>query len=385
MTKCFARIPRSKRRGGVDLNSLKLIAAGALLFGLTACSAIPQGDLRDKYAETVRNIGLTPVYPPREDFQVGDVIHVSYDPKDRDNLDKYQRTWLGSLTSVMNVANGYLASRINFPDSDTIEDGAKTQIKADQDDLSSGRVTLDDGARRSLPIVSFPSVSGAASTAGSLGGYGFLRSFGLALGRNESVSLDFGDTRAFGLPDGGIAIDGQYEQEFRGKVCGSKLELFLQKDEFGQLARTTNGNTVSACPKGRTCLVMIVTRTFLTRTLTYNYTSAAIARAALNDLRGPAPGGNTTPLPLPGNLDVNVTLGPDADASQLDTLVGGLTTAVQEARTDGKPTNGLNFVGIQGNGMVFQRVFRKPVAIAYDALAGPPDFFQKEICEAYKR
>lgn len=343
---------------------------------LTACSALPERDLLVEYFDTVREMRLTPVYPPREDLQVGDVIFFTYDPNAENDLDSTTRRWLGSLTSVMEVSNDYLASRINYESSVIDSSGtpdASIAIRAGQTDLGSGTVSLNNGERRTLPLVSFPSITGRASSAASLGGYGFLQSFGLALGRNETVTLDFGDTRAFGLPDGGVAIDGEYEHEFRREICPIMMDVAFRRAE--------NGVMTPACPAGLECRVAIVTRTFMTRSISFNYTNARIARLALNRLSGPVSDEPST-LPLPGNLDVNVTLGPDADGTELDQLLSGMNTNLESAQVAGQETSGLNFVGLQGNGLVFQRTFLKPVAVAYDALAGEPQFFANEVCMA---
>lgn len=341
---------------------------------LGSCSAQPGKDLTKEYLKTVRALQLQPVYPPREEYQVGDVFFVVYDGNDVDNLDLYRRMWLGTLTSVRAIANHYMASRINFEPSADANDDKLAEVSPNQIDFSGGAVSLNEAARQSLPLVSFPTISGRASTAGALGGYGFLQSFGLALGRLETVSLDFGDTRAFGLPFNGELIDGAYEAEFQEKICPrfKIINGFNPAPEGG-----------FQCPEDRTCEVYIVTRTVVTRTLTYSYTNARIARLALSRLsEGDTP--NQSTLPIPGDLSVNLTVAPEAtpqEANQLlKTITAELASGLTASKVDGTETSGLNFLGFKGSALAFQRPFLKPVAVAYNGLRADPDWWWENVC-----
>lgn len=359
-------------RGGIGKSVLFVV----LLAVVSGCSALPQKDMRREYFKAARTAGLTPVFPPREEFQVGDVYYFVYSERDPDDFASTQRTWLGTLTSVREVANEYLASRTNLVDTNLTKDGNSFDFKPGQDDLISGRVTLNDGTRRSLLLESYPAITGAASTAASFGGFGFTRSFGLGLGRAETVSLDFGDTRKTGLPDGAIAIDGRYENEFRRKICPRLHKNIVAAN------KQQNESDVFVCPEGYECLVAIVTDTVVTRKFSYTYSSAAISQLAATSLAGNPETEPTETLNIPGNLDVNVTLESDPDGTALQTLVTSLNNDVTSGRTAAIETNGARFVGLRANGLVFDRTFRKPIAIAYDALAGSPDWFDKNLCNA---
>ena len=94
-------------------------AAFAALFLVLACSALPKKDLRDEYFEVVRELGLTPVYPPREELQVGDVFLVSTEPASPNDPEKTVSVWMGTLDTIRDEANRYLNSRINFENTNT--------------------------------------------------------------------------------------------------------------------------------------------------------------------------------------------------------------------------------------------------------------------------
>lgn len=360
-------------------NRLMRLAGLVVATLVTACSALPERDLYMNYTEAVRSFDLVPVYPPREEFQVGDVFLIVYNPEEPDSIEERDRFWLGTLESVQTIANEYLSTRINFPDSNLTPAQDDFAITPTQDDLRTSVVTLANGERRTLPLVSFPSVSGQASSAGTLGGYGFLQSFGLALGRNETVSLNFGDTRVFGVEraDWIVGEDPRVGAEFQHQICPvlrPALEGVIQ-----------NGLSTMRydCPEGRACDIMIVTQTVLTRTLNFTYTNARIARLALSQLDSPLP---QTPnvIPIPGNLDVTVEVPADANGEALSGLITALSTQVQQVQSNAGNTNetsALNFTGLTARGLQFQREFRKPVAIAYDALFATPEVAWDAYCQ----
>jgi hypothetical protein len=354
-----------------------------LLAFVLSCSANINKDLRNEYNEAVRGLGLTPVYPPKEEFQVGDVYFYSYDTNAPEDLELSRSTWVATLSSVREAGNDYLKTRINFRS--TGSDFAGNQ--SGQSDLSSGSVTLNEAARRTLPLVSFPSVSAAASTAGSLGGYGFARSFGIGFGSSEQVSVDFHDTRAFGVPIGSVNVLPKAERGLIDMVCSggsafrSPAILYNTLNRFSPdvqpdfLALCQGSTDVRGCAdekivdhwcnrEGRECGYYVVTRTIITRKMSFSYSSAKIAELALAkaDNLGDEP---DKTVPVTSTFDINITLGPDSDAKQIEALQAALKSAVSAGAQDAE-SSGLRFAGIQGNRMVFEREFVKPVTIAYE-------------------
>lgn len=270
---------------------------------------------------------------------------------------------------MIKSATEYLASRINRTDTQTAsgEGSTSLQIVQHQDDFDAGVVALNDGARRSLPIVAFPAITAKASSAGAFGGYGFLQSVGLAFGRNESVSLDFGDSRVFGPPDRGLTVpEDKLEDEFTANAC-SKLATLYMPHETGNPDRPIARNVDKYCPEGNMCGVHLVVRTYETRRIGFTYSSSRITRFALNQRKGELPDTPTT-LGLPGNLDVQIEVGPDTKPETVAKLMSELSKQINETRINDAETNGLSFVGFQGTSMKFERIFRKPVAFAYESM-----------------
>lgn len=353
------------------------------LVALASCSAFPNQNLRNNYVKAVDSQGLTAVYPPREEFQVGDVFIRSYDEKNLVDLDSRAVVWLGTLTSLQKQADLYMNSRINFEDTVLSGTGNDAEAKLDQPDFSSNNIPTNNTARRTLPIVAFPVVTGAATTAGSLGGAGFVTSFGLGLGTTEKVSLDFTDTRVHGVPFGAATTAGAFEGEYLKKICGivpdGRTQLKVGFERLELAAERLDGIDKSNMCKGdRTCDVAVITRTYVTRKLKFNYTSARITRLAAAQRLSPLPEAPTT-VAVPGNVDVTVTLGPDDDGKQVDALLSGISNSVANTGGQNSESAGLSFLGFQGNTLGFQRTFLKPLAIAYNSVNFPLDGRQ-EVC-----
>ena len=341
--------------------------ASVALAAMASCSAFPGQNLRNNYVKMVGSQGLTAVYPPREEFQVGDVFVRSYSTTDLEDLDKRAVIWLGTLTSLQDEANLYMNSRINLENTQMQGDGTAAEAKLDQTDFLTNKVTRNNLARRTLPIVAFPVVTGAATTAGSLGGAGFLTSFGLGLGASESVSLDFTDTRVFGLPLGAASAAGKFEGEYIQSICGANLvRTGFQRLELA-VARLKDVDQKHICSRGRNCDVAVITRTYLTRKLKFHYSSARIARLAAAHRRSPLSDTPTT-VAVPGNVDINVTLSQGDDGKQVDALLTGISNSVANSGGQDSESTGLSFLGFQGNTLGFQRNFLKPVSIAYDSI-----------------
>lgn len=335
---------------------------GALVFVLTlsACTAIPNRDLRTQYLEMTRQLGLTPVYPPREEFNVGDVYFVSGNDSKPDDTSQTVRIWLGTIDDVRHQANRYMRSRINLED--TVAASNVLTTGGQQKDFEAGTVTLNEDARKTLPLVTFPTVTGAASSAGALGSFGFTNAFGFNFGSSETVSIDFTDTRAFGAPIGATKMTTTLRDEYLSKIC-SRKNIFVPTAQ--NLGAQKQIDISTMCSKGRSCGFAVITRTYTTRQIQYRYTSARIARLAAARSSGPSGADATTPQ-LPTSVDINLTVTGKNSAEELAKIANALQSSVSNPNNKAE-FDGLNFVGFQGNALAFSRVFQKPVAVAFDA------------------
>src|SRR5689334_5233548 len=103
---------------------------------LAGCSSLDTGPMSEKYAEAARALGVNPVYPPREEFQIGDVFLVSSIPDDPNSS---VSVWLGTVDGLLAEANEFLKSRVVFDTTGVSTADGKTP-KLDQPDLFSPEV-----------------------------------------------------------------------------------------------------------------------------------------------------------------------------------------------------------------------------------------------------
>lgn len=81
---------------------------------LNGCASSVDEPITRAYGEAVRDLGIFPVFPPREEFQVGDVYAWSQSESDpRDNLSIY----VTSLHWMRHEASSFLRSRVVFQNS----------------------------------------------------------------------------------------------------------------------------------------------------------------------------------------------------------------------------------------------------------------------------
>lgn len=342
----------------------------------SGCTALSQQDadkLRDKYIENTRKLGLEPVYPPNEEFQVGDVFFVSHPSGKPDDIDNRAMIYLGTIQDVRKRANNYLSTRINFGDTSVKSDN----LTESQSDFQGGVVSTNNAARTSLPLVSYPAVTGSASSAAAFGGFAFGSSSAFGLGRSETVSIDFGDTRGFGLPLGSIGIlTNDFVKQYNGIVCQNEAQALKKarvrafqniqrRQKLKMLPSLKNENAM--CMTGRDCHVRIITRTLTTRQINYTYTGATVGNLAATQARGELPDSPETTLAVPSTVDLNITIGAEADAANIQALVNALDV-IPKSGPPATPTSSLQFVGVQGNAARFTRRLQKPVAIAHEAV-----------------
>ncbi len=308
-----------------------------------------QPSLRASYTDRILDMGLNPVYPPREEFQVGDVFLRSLDWQEPHDSSKSFWVWLGTIPSVQEAADKYLASRINYSPSafdPSVED-------------TSGPIREPEHIRRTLPIVAFPAISAKIGNTGGLGDTGFLRSLGIALSEAETILLDLGDTRMYGIPEGAPLNLSLLGAEFEDGVCRSVPSSL---NRARALAKSSMGiNAELACSESRYCDFAVITRTYLTKSLNYTYTSSKVSsvQAAVRELQSDA---DKRPLPLPGNLSLNLSV----DDSSSEEFIKSLSELVN-TKNNTETISSFQISGINGNTVSFSKAFSSPVTVAYEA------------------
>lgn len=309
---------------------------------LAACGGLAQRDLRKEYFAQTRAIGMTPVYPPRGEVQVGDVF-LTFIPADG-GQDAATALWVGRMPTMRDQALAYLANR---------------------DDIGglmpSGTTAAKFGPMTELPAVNFPTITGSAKSSASLGAISPVLSGLFSVASADTVSMSFVDVRAFGAPFLSATVS---PSDFRKNVCPvlkQRVDMLYRQlgDEFRNASGFPPCGDPEAALKGQNCTLEIVTRTYLTREIQFTF----------NQLRRVG-GGVSAVASLPASTPVaavpSVSVTVEADATP-DTAKA-VIDALKAPATATASTVGAAIVSETSQGIAFDQQFRNPLTVAYESV-----------------
>lgn len=348
------------------------------------------GDLQTEYARNVRKLGLKPLYPPREDFQVGDV-YVQSVPKTplgsdlQGNPNDVVRVYIGTDYGILSEAEKYLSTRVVFRQTSNspaavvsgTKDGAAV---TSQSDSYLGRVRIRrDLAVESLPIVAFPEVTADAGYSGSLGLVGVLQSLGLAGAGRTQVTLNFNDVRRYGVPKALITKQAATAGAMAYENLGSEKQVYIDALLQGELSflkqqMVDRGSSqlgqIEEDSAKRCKRIVVVTEVYLTRMITYTYRNGKITGAALKRAEVGEKPSTASTINTPTSVVIN--LGPSATQNQAgETGIANADIAsVQSSLTSAVNSSaqglGFQFVSWDALGMKFSKVYERPIAVGWD-------------------
>ena len=326
---------------------MHLRAGLLILLSLSGCAGLFQRDLRDEYFSLTRSIGMTPVYPPRGEVQVGDVFLV-FVPADGGD-DNATSLWVGRMGSVRDQAFAYLASR---------DDIGKLMPAGTTAPTAAAQI----GEMRELPAVNYPTITGSAASSVSLGAISPVLSGVFSAGASDTVSMKFVDVRAFGMPFLTASIS---EPDFRTSVCpvlAARVKMMFRQlgyDPNSGIGPSPCGDP-DAASRGQSCRLHIVTRTYLTRHIQFTYNQ-----------RRRFGGGASAVAPLPSATPVasvpSVTV--SIDGSTPPDTATSVIAALKAPATATSSTVAAVAVSETSQGFAFDQQFRDPLAVAYESIA----------------
>jgi hypothetical protein len=313
----------------------------SLLF-LLGCGALSQRDLRLEYFAQTRAIGMTPVYPPRGEVQVGDV-YLIFTPADGGE-DEATSLWVGRMTSMRDQAVAYLASRDNI--------GGL---------MPTGTGAVKFGRMEELPAVNFPTMTGSAASSASLGAISPVFSGLFSVGSSDTVSMKFVDVRAFGMPFLSASVSAP---DFRKNVCpalGGRIRALYQLLRYDP---STNPNPPCGDPeaalKGQSCAIHVVTRTYLTRQIQFTYNQKRRVGGSL---------ATVTPLPAATPVAAIPSVAVSIDANSTPDTATSVINALKAPASATYSSFGTTAVTETSQGFAFDQSFRDPLAVAYESVA----------------
>lgn len=350
---------------------LRIAVGGtAVLFSLLlGCGPAGEEPVAQAYGDAVRELGIFPVFPPREEFQVGDIYFWSQSTSDpSDTISVY----IDTMDWVREDASRFMLSRIVFTETDTDpaaqDAGEAADLYSDAGLLTRRQdLTGDDrSVLTSLPIAAFPSITADAGFAGGLSVADALSAVGLGGGGRTQLTLNFNDVRTYWVPKSRIS---SRVAEVFALVAGPKRQFAVAEARRSLLTRH-DGSSADPCGNGRHCGFSVITRVYLTRRIDYTYRNALIVAAGLRRAEAQADPSAPAPASQPAAPAVVVSVSTDADGSvdttqtqqQLDALQQKINTLAGSQ----SPGQSLSFSSWDALGITFSRNYQRPVAIGWD-------------------
>lgn len=323
-----------------------------------ACGPVEERNVARRYTDAVRRLDISPVYPPREEFQVGDLYFVSQSRTDPDDV---IRVFIKTLPEVRMQAQRALDDRIVFQDTGFDKKEGKPvldEVSFIQSDLTKGELITRQthGATESLPIATFPSIEADAGTTLNSGLAAPLVALGLFAGTRTKVRLDFKDVRTLSAPY--LEANTVLQRE-----AGARRSAHCPESQAGFAADMAanflpSGKDPQAALKDRDNHYLLVTRAYLTRHIDYTYSNGRILALARRSLTGPGTDGKGASFFQGANIAISDPKGGSATAD----LAAIVATLNQQADQG----SGSQFASFSAFGLTIKRVFQKPLTIAYE-------------------
>ncbi len=309
---------------------------------IAACARPQLGDLPGEYTNTMRQIGHLAVYPPREDFHVGDVFFRVVKRGQHDHPLGGKSYKVGTLDSLRAKALEETEARFRFTDT-AKDDINPTTENPDtyQDDLP-----FPEAKATRLPAVAFPEIVATIATQGGVGGVLGRTFFGAGGSNKEVVRMRFDAVRRLEAPIMRPSVFREAYAEFEKKICPQLPDLSVLPEIMQQ----------SSCGQDNECDFSIVTDVYYTRKITYTYTHGDVFGADISA---------ASVMPASGDPPIRTNIALTIDIS--DVASTPLLEAVSKMMKDAPiPAKGFNFGTAAGRGFAFDETFPAPVAIAAD-------------------
>ncbi|MEM9267799.1 MAG: hypothetical protein AAGA78_02535 [Pseudomonadota bacterium] len=338
------------------------VAAGVLV----GCGGAPEfKDLETEYAEQVQAVGILPIYPPREDFTLGDIYLASVSRRSAADL---EYVWAGHIDGVPHAVQEALNRQLVFKDTEPLSTERQTgDTKTFQADLlENGKLSTREGKMSdisSLPVVAFPSIEGSAAFAAGTGLTALQTAFNLGGRRDSRVRLDFVGVRSLGMPPVEAST-------FNNKMLATALPRLPVAVEALQREVVLGGRGIPGSDKfqaaggpSRCVSLTLITQLYLTREIDYTFIDTRSFGAGLRQGRrekGDLASVGAAPVP------VNV-FGTDGDGRI--TLTQEDLAKLQEGFSGAPGTSPGRAAAIQsanGEQVTFKRRFQRPVVVGWD-------------------
>ena len=354
-----------------EYSTAMAVVSASLTTGLVlaACASFINEPPGISYAKAVQDLGIYPVYPPREDIQVGDIYGMENDH----SVEQVRRRSVYVTTKDMTAdIKNYLKKRYEFGTTGTGNasyalSGFSNQIPQQTDAPSDGEV-LDRADLQNLPITDFPAIEvdsglslGVAGAAQSLAAI-----FGFEAAKTLKMTLHFGLVTTYQVPIPIAyralidycrpAVDPRDGRKHLPSDCAPNILASYIDQKFQLPTDPAKGGVKNVIP-------IMVSKVYLARAISYTFNDSTLAAAAAAVAEG---NGTTAPGVIGGNLLGDAVAANDASmVSALAAFQTALNGATSKADTSGVS------VSVQGytkSSVTFQEIYERPVVVGYEAV-----------------
>jgi hypothetical protein len=361
------------------------------IFLLSGCQSAPPDSsfVAKQWSESIGSLNISPVYPPTEDLQVGDVFIALEGAPLEKGSDYLARAAFLDHVDVTGKLNELYKSRFSFPETaDPVQGKIWKQNEAKQD------VFKPPATITRLPLVAFPGFTVVKVRSAQLNASYPVQAFQFLFGASYSddasvtISIPAAETYGIGIYDAAQILTGWCLRS-DAEICGGRSLRFFAR------------NFSTFPPDRYQPILYIVSRVYYARSITYKYSSNSVAAlrasaaqaaaAALpqaNAAAAAAAAAAPSPCPAAGN-QVTVNVGSDGKSTvakdnppaaaapkPADDAGAVLDAAQQKLAQSGlvssMPGVSLSVSSLDGKSIELTQTFAHPVAIGYLAYRSAP-------------
>ncbi len=310
----------------------KILARAVMVLtvvGVAGCSSMFKEPPGITYAKSVEQLGITPVYPPREDIQVGDIWAIEHHTAD-ERLSA--RSAYVATKNMRNEVDAYLKSRY-------VPTTTNAEVTA-------------------LPINGLPQIEVNSGVSIGVGGQpkGLAASLGFAATKTLKMSLQFLKVTSYEVPiPVGMGALATFCGTERPPLCRN-VALTTYINQRYQLGPQDHDRVQSAG-------VLMVTKVYLAQTILYTFNDAQLAAAAVAAVEEDGTTG-TAPTITQQQLDQAIA---QNNPQLLNAMNATIATVQAGAASAGE--GAISISAITVNNITLKQTFARPVVVGYEGVS----------------
>lgn len=318
---------------------------------LAGCSSLsePAGI---SYAKAAVQAGINPVYPPREDIQVGDIYAIeAHSAQDQFTA----KSALIAYDDLTDLVRDYLASRYKL--ADTLRDGEGLAASGQQD--ARGKAALPAKSDlRTLPLDGLADIEFDSGITLGISGQpsGLSMALGFSAAKTLKTSLKYRGVSSYEIPIPlGLNALRDYCQYVNFHICQNHFASLWINQKF-QLVK---GDPSYVTRAGS----LIITKVYLARQIIYTFNDATLAAAVARSVG--KDGSIAGAAPVVTSADIAAVLA-SGDASTINAATALLQEVNNSVTASGSGQGAFSFAYADKNIVAISEVFDRPVVVGYE-------------------